>query len=456
MRTYDTVIAGAGFAGIYTAWRLAKAGQSVAIVEAADKIGGILQSRQWREFWLDNGTHNFDIRTPIGEEFYSDILRENILIFEDQTWASTTDRTWTAGFEMPDFSLDDPAFCKQVLSELDTLKQKAPSNLNNQTYMELYKASYGSALQERLYPMMRKFTGSKPDEFSIDARESMRMFSRPKLGSDAQMAALKSSDLFWNQRLGVSLQCSNPEFIEKNVRNRFAYPAQKGMKGFCDAAHNRLVQLGVDIFLSSEVYSISGALGKVHVSAGHHSLIARKLFWSLPELLLTKIMEIDVDLTSYAVPVGTCFFAFEVPVDKILGPDYLQDYSLDRTPFRYNRQGLYSNQINSNGHSLVMAEVPCHPKDIAQISTRKVADRVFQDMCKVGYLEPDTKNVSTTFWGHPVAYTIPKVDWQKTYNNAQAQIRARSKDVIGIELGYRGRLNFMKFYEKKLQHQLMG
>ena len=99
MPNYDIIIAGAGFAGIYSAWRLARAGKQLALVEAADYIGGNLQSRPWNGYWIDNGTHNFDIRTPIGEEFYYDILGENILVFEDleEVIESSTSRFSTVG-----------------------------------------------------------------------------------------------------------------------------------------------------------------------------------------------------------------------------------------------------------------------------------------------------------------------------------------------------------------------
>jgi hypothetical protein len=455
MDKYDIVIAGAGFAGIYSAWRLARAGKKVALVEAADYIGGNLKSREWNGYWLDNGTHNFDIRTSIGEEFYTDILGDNMLVFEDQPWACTTDKTWTDGFELPDFGVDDPEFSKAVLAELELIRSNGPTITQSDSYLEYYRSTYGNLLTDRLIPAMKKYTGSDPADFALASRGSMGMFSRPKLGTDAEMIALKQMDAFWDDRVGVSLTCGDKRFIGKNTNKRFAYPANKGLNGFCLSAHERLVDLGVDIYLSSGVSAINDIPYGVSVKAGEHTLEARKVFWSLPEVVLSKILGLDVDLMKTAIPVGTCFFAFEVPADSILGPDYLQDYSPDRLPYRYNRQGVYSNQVKTDGNTLVVTEAPCHPKDIKSIATEQNIDVAWDSALDIGFIKPGTMYTAATAVGHPVAYTLPKIGWRESYDKAQEQIDAHSKNIVGIEVGYRGRFSFMTFYETKLRHTLM-
>ena len=115
MKSYDLVIVGAGFAGIYAAWRQAREGRKVALVEASDHVGGNLWSVPWGDYWIDNGTHNFDIRTKIGEEFFLDVLGDEALIFEDQQWGCTTGDTWTWGFENPEFGVDHPELAKKMM-----------------------------------------------------------------------------------------------------------------------------------------------------------------------------------------------------------------------------------------------------------------------------------------------------------------------------------------------------
>lgn len=455
MKHYDILIAGAGFAGIYAAWRLSRAGAKVALIEAADKIGGNLQSRHWNGYWVDNGTHNFDIRTPIGEAFYTDILRDNILIWDDQQWACTTDKTWTTGFEMPDFSVDFPDIAQKALSDLRAL-QTSPECPVPDHYLDWYRQNYGDTLTEAITPMLQKYTGSDPAQFSSDARGSLGMFSRPKLGSDAEMIALKEASAFWDDRVGVSLMSGDDRFAGKSTNKRFAYPAKNGLKGFCDAAQNRLTEMGVDIYTGHGVSAITDTENAVVITAGETQLSGGKLFWSLPEVVLAKVLNIDVDLMSSAVPVGTCFFAFEVPEDSILGPDYLQDFSQHRLPFRYNKVGVYGEQTKADGKTLVTAEVPSHPANIKSVTTDANQQRAWAALLDTGYLKAGTEASDAMYWGHPVAYTMPKAGWRTPYEKAQALFKETSERIVGVEFGYRGRFNFMMFYEDKLQHQLLG
>ncbi|SLN57629.1 hypothetical protein PSA7680_03024 [Pseudoruegeria aquimaris] len=455
MKHYDIIIAGAGFAGIYAAWRLARSGAKVALVEASDKIGGNLQSKRWKDWWVDNGTHNFDIRTPIGEEFYTDILRDNILIWDDQQWACTTGSHWTHGFEMPDFSEENPALAKAALAELASLEH-APEKPVPAHYLDWYRNTYGETLTKAITPMLEKYTGSDPAQFSADARGALGMFSRPKLGTDAEMIALKEKSPFWDARLGVSLMSGDPRFAGKSVNKKFCYPARGALTGFCDAALERLSELGVEIFTSCGVSGIEDAPGKVIVTAGGRQLSAGKLFWSLPEVVLAKVLGIEVDLMSSAVPVGTCFFVFEVPEASIQGPDYLQDYSTRRLPFRYNKIGTYSEQTRPDGTTIVTAEAPCHPARIKEMATEANLARAWDALLDVGYLAPGTEAGDSMFWGHPVAYTMPKAGWREPYDAAQAAFRQVSERIVGVEFGYRGRFNFMTFYETKLEARLLG
>ena len=453
MSNYDVLIVGAGFAGIYAAWRQAREGRKVALVEAADFIGGNLNSRPWNGYWLDNGTHNFDIRTPLGEAFFLDILRDDALIFEDQSWATTTGNTWTYGFEFPEFGVDHPELASQIMTEMQGLKETPTRDLP-EDYATWYQQTYGPTMASQIMPMVKKYTGSPAADLSIDARGLMGMFTRTRLGDDAAMIALKEADPFWDDRLSVSLACNDPRFIGKNVNKRFAFPAHKGLKGFCEAAEARLSELGVDLFKSSPVTHINDDGTQVSVKAGEHDISAPVLFWSLPEIGLGKILGIDIDLAKSAVPVGTSFFVFEVPEASILGPDYLHDYTLDRVPFRYNKAGVYGQQTKSDGSTFVTCEVPAHPKDLKAVATDATADQAWHALLDIGYLKAGTQYSDRTFWGHPVAYTLPKVGWRNDYDQMQIEIASRSERIVGIEFGYRGRLSFMNFYQDKLQGKL--
>jgi hypothetical protein len=454
MKNYDVIIVGAGFLGIYAAWRLAKCGCRVILLEANNFLGGNLNSRQWKNFWLDNGTHNFDMRTKLEEKFFLDILGKNIQVWTDHNWASTTDKTWTYGFEMPDFSKDAPILSNQALAELKYIKESSYSALKPDHYSDALIQSHGPVLSTATLPLVRKFTGSDPTKFSVDARQSLTIFDRPKLGTDSEMIALKKSDPFWDKRLGVSLLCGDKRFYGKSVTTKYCYPADQGLHGFCVSAQQRLVELGVSIKLGHSVTDIKKDGKGVTVKVNNASFSADNLFWSLPETGLNKILKTGIDLTQSFIPVGVCLFAFEVPKECIKGPDYLHDFHPDRATFRYNKMGVYSQQIQSNGNTVVMAEVPSHPADLSKKVTNNMTKIVWENVCNSGFVAPETQPIDSTCWGLPVAFTLPKVGWKEDFTKVQDIIKNTVPSLHSPAFESRGRSRYMSYYETHLHHQL--
>jgi len=454
MNNYDVVIVGGGFSGIYAAWRLAKFGCNIALIEANSEIGGLLNSLQWKDYWLDNGTHNFDMRTTSGKDFFSDILGDNIQTWDNHNWASTTDKTWTYGFEMPDYSEDHKSFSKQVLLDLNELNKKKLNLSKTKYYLKSYLDSHGPTLYSRQIEILKKYIGSDPKDLAVDARQSLSIFDRPKLGTDAEMVSLKTLDKFWDDRLGVTLFSGEDKFSGRNSSKNYCYPKKKGLKGFCLSAHRRLLELGVTILLDTPVKDISQNKSEIIVSSNNTQLKSKKLFWSLPEISLNKILGINVDLTKSVIPVGSCFFAFEVPKKAIKGPDYMHDFSEKRISFRYNKMGVYSAQTKLNGNTIIMAEVPSHPANMKKNLSKNMTKKVWRDICEVGFVSSLDSPIDSYSWGLPVAYTLPKVNWQKDYNKSKEIISSKLPNLHGIAYGYRGRNSFISYYDNLLHNQL--
>ena len=453
MNNYDVVIVGGGFAGIYAAWRLAKSGGKILLLEASGTIGGNLNSIKWKNYWLDNGTHELDMRTELGDDFFSDILGDNIQISDSLEYASTTDKSWTYGFEMPDYSIDDKGLCRNALDELKVLRDNSEDNQSTD-YINDYRSSHGAALTAAVGRLARKYTGSDPEILSSDARKSLSIFDRPKLGTDADMAVLKLADTFWDNRLGVSKFCEVAKFTGEKAKQKVCYPRTGGLKSFCENAHRRLLELGVNICVGQSVNRIEAMGSGVAVFTSQTNFFGQKLFWSLPELTLNKIMNTGIDLMSNVTPVGNCFFAFEVPKDSISGPDYLNDFHPERLAFRYNRMGVYSTQVGSDGNTFVVAEVPAHPNNIKNLITAQTAKTVWENFCDTGFILDMGPPIDGISWGHPVAFTLPKIGWEPNYKRAQEMVQNSIPNLFGIALGFRGRSTFMSFYDSQLRHNL--
>lgn len=443
---YDLVIVGGGFAGIYSAWNLAKAGLKIAIVDQASGLGGTMRSQEKLGYLVDIGTHNLDLRTIRDAEFYEDILGSNLSVLDDYEWGSTLLKAHTMGLEGPDFSQTNSALCRKALSEIIA----ADPDLSQATgYLDFVRMKYGQTLFDLLKPMIEKFIGSKADTLDANAAKSLSPFSRVKLGSDSEMAALKGKSRRLDDALSVTLSHPDPRFQGKSVVKRYGYPAHGALLGFCNAVEARLRTLGVDLFLSHQVTALEATAGGAVVTADEAALKGRQVLWTLPDVGLARLLQLDLDLTSTFVPVGVAIHIFEVMQEEIVGPAYLHDFAPEHICFRYARQGCYSNQVTAEGKTFVIAEIPCHPKDNARYAELK--DEAWKDLIDVSFLSPHAHLYRHEVIQHPVAYTLPINGWEKTVSRANAQFATRLNNIIRIPYGHRGRDSFMQHFKTSLE-----
>ncbi len=450
---HDLVVVGGGFAGIFAAWRLARAGLRVALVEASDHLGGSLDAFPWRGYRVDHGCHFLDLRDPDSARFFEDLLGPDLVVLRDPSWGVARHGGWIEGFEFPDFT-EDPAFCRAAMEEMEGLRRE-PARSHGPTWLDWYRSTRGESLAGAVAPMVAKVTGSDPTRFSPDARRSLQMFERVRLGDDREMIALKGADPFWDERLGVTLRAGDPRFLGLNAAPRFGYPREGGLHGFGLAAARRLRELGVDLRLGQAVRDLEAETSGIAVRLDGETLRADRLFWSLPEHTLCDTLGIAHALKAAAVPVGCAFWAFEVEREAVLGPDYLHDYS-SRLPFRLNKAGLYGGQIGPNGRSYVMAEIPGHPAGLAGHRTDAARDACWRAMIETGYVAADAAWTDAISWSLPVAFTLPTPGWQAEYDRVQTAVTAFSPLIHGIDFGFRGRNAFIRFCRERLEPAILA
>ncbi len=76
----DTLIIGAGPAGLTAAYELAKLGRRSTILEADDQVGGLSRTVTYRGYRFDIGGHRFFSKVPLINELWRDILGEDLLV----------------------------------------------------------------------------------------------------------------------------------------------------------------------------------------------------------------------------------------------------------------------------------------------------------------------------------------------------------------------------------------
>ncbi|MEN9315791.1 MAG: hypothetical protein RIS35_2184 [Pseudomonadota bacterium] len=94
---FDTLIIGAGPAGLTAAWELTKRSTlRVGIVEAsADRVGGISRTERYKDFLFDIGGHRFFSKSDEIERLWREMLPDDFVL-RPRSPASSTGATSTA------------------------------------------------------------------------------------------------------------------------------------------------------------------------------------------------------------------------------------------------------------------------------------------------------------------------------------------------------------------------
>ncbi|MCU0490856.1 MAG: protoporphyrinogen oxidase [Chloroflexaceae bacterium] len=87
MNSYDCVVVGAGISGLSAAFALKRAGASVLVVEASDRVGGAMQSETKAGYVLDNGPNTVTSRDPLLNAHFVHIGIENKRVTADRSGA---------------------------------------------------------------------------------------------------------------------------------------------------------------------------------------------------------------------------------------------------------------------------------------------------------------------------------------------------------------------------------
>lgn len=79
MKHKETIIIGAGITGLVTAWKLAKAGIKVTLIEKSNNIGGLAGTIDWDGWKFDYGAHGFFSKYQEIVDFYTKNLSGKLL-----------------------------------------------------------------------------------------------------------------------------------------------------------------------------------------------------------------------------------------------------------------------------------------------------------------------------------------------------------------------------------------
>jgi protoporphyrinogen oxidase len=194
----SVAVLGAGPAGLMAAWRAAKAGHDVVVLEREDHVGGMAASFDVAGIRVDHGSHRLHPSTD------PRILAElQGLLGSDLQWRPRNGRIRLEGrwLRFP-LSLPDavrhlpPSFAAGLVR--DALVPRRP---RADTFAEVVRARLGPTMLDRFYaPFARKLWGAEPEELS--GEQARRRIGATSVTEMARKALRRERPGFWYPRHG--------------------------------------------------------------------------------------------------------------------------------------------------------------------------------------------------------------------------------------------------------------
>ncbi len=415
-------IIGGGFRGMACAFLARQAGHEVTLIEAARRLGGILNCVSWKGFHLDFGCHLFDNVDDRATSLIFEMAGgEDVFHSVNVRYASKTMNETVEGIAIPSFQELPEEIKSSILFDLvKTCSQPGtpPENLG----MAL-AGRFGNEIALRLIPMAAKMFAGDPDNLAGSALK-IGLFRRVRFLDDDVARWLKSLPAL-DDRLAVSSVVDPLEFCTDVSRWSFRnfYPARGGMESFTKATERTLRGMGVDILLRAEIKRVRqvGEIFETELATGE-ILSADLAFSALaPEanerLFLGKGTLSEL---TWAVPMVLVYFS--VPTDELTGVHYLHNFNDRELTFRASAPGLYGRQIKSDGTTYVCAELPTTRDGQVWTEAETLIPDIWHELQLDGLISRGAQHEDFHILRIPKSYSVGRVGHEARLAEVQADL----------------------------------
>jgi phytoene dehydrogenase-like protein len=413
----DFVVAGGGYRGVLAAALLRKKGHSVALVDSAKSLGGVLQGGQWKNYSLDLGCHMFDNTNPEHTQLLKEILGDSMVPLEVK-YAGRTCRQRHESFTVPSL-LKSGVPSERLLLELLLTKARPDPHvpLNYQEYLhERFGESAGGVLANacrkkvQYDPAMLDPVASRVVLFDrvnmFD--QSLTMYLKQLPALDHVLAADSTDD---PMQFYPSAKTVYP--------HRNFYP-KGGTNKFCERAYEYLKGLGVELFLG---HTIEALADQVVVLETGESIRCRKLFWTLELEKAEKLVLGHSDIEEYIHPVPMVVVYFEVSIGAISDYTYIHDHSDDTSVFRVSSPGRYSQQ-EFNGCSYICCEIPTSLDSAYWKNPSLFVDQFWREAGMLKMVDSSAAYRDFKILKAPVTFKLPKLGFSAMENLVRRKLRS--------------------------------
>jgi len=411
------IVVGGGFKGLISAYLLRKKGYEVTLLEKAPVLGGIMRSRVWNEYSVDNGVHLFDsIPRSLGD-IISKVMKGDV--FEiNFNYASAYHKITTPGLAIPDFSNINDELKKQILFELVQQLTVTPSEHPESLYQH-FQERYGSAAADLMNESFNFI-------YRISAREvessclNQTAFHRLRFLPDDIAIELKKQPVLDDRLAAMRVNIGKVDDLIS------LYPGKRGMLGFCEKMTEALEDMGVNLHLGDSIASMEANKDGVvcELSSGE-TLQADHLLWAGLFGQLAETWLGDGRLTELLHGTPMVLYYFEVHEKYVNDYTYFHQFSANQYVFRPAASGSYSQQVKANGSTFITVECPCEVGGQLWSEAAEKAEEVWQECIDMGLLKPETpRYLNFDFIKAPVTHRYEKVGYENIAKQVEKKIAA--------------------------------
>ena len=280
---YDTIVIGAGPAGLAAASKLSDAGQNIVVAEAASSVGGMARSFELWDRIVDVGPHRFFSSDPRINQFWIDACGGSYKMVHRKTRIFYRGKFFTY-----------PLTAKNALTNLGLVEalrcvfslmwaKIRPHPLRNETFSGWVTFNFGRRLYEIFFEeYTEKLWGIPPDE----------------LGADFAVQRIKKFSLFAAMKAMILPGTSRKH---RTLVDEFAYPLRGAGEPWENLA-SKISERGGSVLLGAAVEAIEReptGNWQVTLSTGD-SIVARNVISTMPLPLLTRMLGAPHDVLESA------------------------------------------------------------------------------------------------------------------------------------------------------------
>jgi protoporphyrinogen oxidase len=383
----SVTIVGAGVAGLTIAYRLAREGHAVTVVERNDVVGGLARSFHYGHFHFDVGPHRFHTENPRVAAFIRDILQEEAIEISRKSGV----RMFGGFHEWP----------------------LRPSVLLSMPFMLMLRGAKDLIFRERLAgesfeaDVVNKYGRTLYEIFFKPYTEKFLFYSPPELHRDWARAGVNRAIIDKRAQADNLWSLLKNTLMPKPVETTFIYPPT-GVGRFCERLTAGIRERGGRVLLGAAVEAIDAGNGRVvSVTAGREQIPCENLIWTGPLPVLNDLLgQPNVDLEY----LSTIFYNLEINQPAKLDYQWTY-YGGDEIFSRVSTPVVFASTMAPPGHSGLCVEFTCREGDERWADPARYTDAIIRDLVRTSTIDRATDVVCVHIEKVRDTYPIYKLNY---------------------------------------------